>query len=232
MARIAVVSHNREVGEGRLARHLAGHEVIDVWAPTTEFPEYVDAAVVLGGFMGAYDTPEYPWLEDEKKSIVDLVERNVPVLGICLGSQLIADALGGQAYLAPFPEVGVVEIELTAAGRHHPVVGSLGSRAFLAHQDTFDIPPGATLLASTAVYPTIFEMGSSLAVQSHPEVSADEALTWPDHVEFDMLERAGVDRQEYADQLAEHAGELAEGAERLFGAWFSRLGEEGAARRR
>ena len=220
MPRIAVVSHNQEVGEGRLTPHLQRHEVLAVWAPAAEFPERVDAAVVLGGFMGAYQTHQYPWLEDEKQWLRNLAADDVPVLGICLGSQLIADALGGRAYRAPLPEVGVVEVHLTAEGRDHPVVAHLGRRVFLAHQDTFEIPEDATLLAASHEYPIAFQAGTALGLQSHPEVPADQAATWPDHPEFVMLDQRGLDRAEFLRQLEESEADLEAAAEAMFSAWF------------
>ena len=225
MVRIAVVDHdeNEAVRLGRLGPFLAPHAQTSVFAPDGEFPVDVDAVVVLGGFMGAYDCDIHPWLETEKKWLVDLVDRDVPVLGICLGSQLLADALGGHAYLAEVPEVGVVDISLTPAGRDNPVAQGAGDVAFFAHQDTFELPPGAVLLAESNDYPAIFEMGSALAVQPHPETPLDEALTWPDHPGFDMLERVGLDRRQYEADLRAHTQALEKAANSIFGAWFAQL---------
>lgn len=220
MSRIAVVHHNREIGVGRLAPFLDRHERADVWAPRAEFPDQVDAAVVMGGFMGAYETEAHPWLEEEKRWLAKRVADETPILGICLGAQLLADALGGRAFLAPRPQVGVVEVELTEEGARHPVVVHLGGRALFAHQDTFDLPAEATLLATTDAHPAAFQHGSALAIQPHPETPLNEALLWPDDPGFDMLERAGMTRPEYDTTLKAHADVADQAANKMFAAWF------------
>lgn len=223
MSRVAVVHHNREIAVGRLKPFLRRHVVVDVWAPDADFPHDIDAAVVMGGFMGAYDTDLHPWLDDEKAWLEKRVSEETPVLGLCLGAQLLADVLGGRAFRAPHPEVGVVRVKLTEAGAAHPVISHLGDRAFFAHQDTFDPPADATLLASTGTYPAAFEVGSALAVQPHPETPLDEALAWAEDPRFDMLDRVGMSRDEYARTLRAHAVEAELAAEAMFGAWFGRL---------
>lgn len=220
MSRIALVNHTPDLSPGRLKPFLDRHDVVEVWAPDGEFPRDVDAAVVMGGFMGAYETSDHPWLVTEKQWLAESVEQDMPVLGICLGSQLLADALGGRAYLAPAPEVGVVEMMPTEEGKRHPVMAALGTRSFFAHQDTFDVPPAATLLARTASHPAAFTQGSALALQPHPETPLWEALSWADEPGFDMPERVGMSREEYMAQLEEFADEAEAAAEKAFGAWF------------
>lgn len=225
MARVAVVHHNRELGVGRLAPFLDRHTVVDLWAPDEDFPDDVGAVVVMGGFMAAYETDLHPWLEGEKRWLAKRVGDDTPVLGICLGAQLLADATGGRAFRAPRPEVGVVPVELTEAGVRHPVASQLPGRAFFAHRDTFDLPSDAVLLAATEEYPSAFQIGSALAVQPHPETPVDEAIRWADHPAFDLLELAGVDREEYAADLREHSGEMEGASRRLFRAWFEGIDE-------
>lgn len=208
---------------GRLRPHLEGHDLVEVWAPDVDFPNDVDAIIVMGGFMSAYDVEEHPWLDDEKRWMGKQVEAGTPVLGICLGAQMLADVLGGRAFLAPVPEVGVVDIELEPAGRDHPVVREIGDAAFFAHEDTFELPPDATLLATTDSYPTAFEIGSALGIQCHPEVPADEAIEWAADPRFDMLERAGKTPEEFVAEMQAADERLAGFADRLFTAWFSRL---------
>lgn len=223
MASVAVVHHNRELGLGRLERHLLAHDVVDVWAPDGDFPDDTEAVVVMGGFMGAYEVAAHPWLEGEKRWLAKRVGEEVPVLGICLGAQLLADSLGGRAFLAPKPEVGVVDVRLTGPGSVHPVVSHLGEKAFFAHQDTFDVPPEATLLAATDAYPAAFELGSALALQSHPETGPADALRWLDDPRFDLPARAGVTREEYSRGLQAHAEGTEAAARRVFDAWFGPL---------
>lgn len=220
MLRIAVANHENDYHPGRLAPFLAEHDTTVVQAGVDDFPGSVDAAVVLGGIMGAYDVDDHPWLVEEKSWIAALVEEDVPVLGICLGSQLIADALGGRAYQAATPEIGVVNIELTAAGASDDVVAVIGKRGLFAHRDTFDLPPGAVLLAA-------FRARSALAIQSHPETPPDEAVSWLDGPDFDLVVAAGRKPEDYAEEVREHADELAAAAGEMFSRWFSSL----AARR-
>jgi GMP synthase (glutamine-hydrolysing) len=148
------------------------------------FPDWhdFDAIVAMGGPMGTYDTDIHPWLATEKRLIADAVEAGTPYFGACLGAQLLADSLGGQVYPGSKPEVGVLPVELTAAGRADPVTGRVPAvfPALQWHSDTFDLPRGAVLLASSAAYAgQSFRWGEvAYAVQFHLEVTGRMAVEW------------------------------------------------------
>jgi GMP synthase (glutamine-hydrolysing) len=156
-----------------------------VEAPGGPVPTSLDGAdglVVLGGVMDADETEDYPHLLATMDLLRDAADREAPALGICLGAQLAAVALGGRAYPGPAgEELGWTKVELTEAGRADPVTGALSEPAelFAWHHDTFDPPPTATLLASGAVYPSqAFRLGSVVAVQFHPEVDGPLLRGW------------------------------------------------------
>ena len=183
--------------------------------PGTDF----DRAVILGGAMGAYDVHLHPWLEDEKAWIRSLVELGVPVLGICLGCQLMADALGGKAYKASHSEAGLVSISLTTAGLDDPVVSKTGPLVYTLHQDTFVVPPDASLLAHTDRFPYAFRLGSALGLQFHPDADRDQALVWGKEEE-PFLKAAGVEYDDYAQGLRAAEPHLDRTSRALFAAWL------------
>ncbi|HLM96326.1 MAG TPA: type 1 glutamine amidotransferase [Acidimicrobiales bacterium] len=145
-------------------------------------PGDVGGVVVLGGAMGVHDTDEFPWLDTERRWIADTVRSGVPVLGICLGAQLLAAALGASVTTGPAPEVGVGQVELTAAGRADPVLGPEGDRVPVIHWhgDTFTIPAGAVHLATGERYGNqAFRYGTrAYGLQFHIEVDHDMAEAW------------------------------------------------------
>jgi GMP synthase (glutamine-hydrolysing) len=167
------------------AAAATGVELVVVEAPGEPVPTSLDGAdglVVLGGEMDADQTGDFPHLLATMDLLRDAADRQVPALGICLGAQLAAAALGGRAYPGPAgEELGWNKVELTGAGRADPVTGALTEPAelFEWHHDTFDPPPGATLLAGGAVYPgQAFRLGSVVAVQFHPEVDGPLLRGW------------------------------------------------------
>ncbi len=178
-----------------------------------------DRAVILGGAMGAYDVHLHPWLEDEKAWIRSLVDLDVPVLGICLGCQLLADALGGTAYKASQSEAGLVSISLTDAGRDDPVVSKAGPLVYTLHQDTFAVPSDASLLAQTDRFPYAFRLGSALGLQFHPDADRDQALAWGKE-EGPFLKAAGVDHDDYARVLVAAEPQLDRTSRAIFAAWL------------
>src|SRR5215831_8895799 len=117
-------------------------------------PDWREAGLVLamGGPMGAYDEAAHPWLAAEKRWIAAAVGAGTPYLGVCLGSQLLAASLGAEVRPGDTPEVGVLPVEVTAAGRADPVFGVLGGSfpALQWHGDTFAIPAGAVHLARSS----------------------------------------------------------------------------------
>jgi GMP synthase (glutamine-hydrolysing) len=187
MTRLLVVQHEPSCPPGLLAAAAAatGVDLQLVEAPGQPVPVTFDGAdglVVLGGAMDADETDAYPHLARTVELVRDAAARSVPTLGICLGAQLAAAALGGRAYPGPAgEELGWTKVELTEAGRADPVTGALSEPAelFEWHHDVFDPPPGATLLAGGAVYPSqAFRLGSVVAVQFHPEVDGPLLAGW------------------------------------------------------
>ncbi|MCL8208888.1 MAG: type 1 glutamine amidotransferase [Actinomycetia bacterium] len=142
----------------------------------------LDGIVVLGGPMSATDDDRYSWLRGERAWIRAAVEAGRPFLGVCLGAQLLALALGGSVYPGPAPEVGIAPVALTPEAERDPLFAGLpGSlSAFHWHGDTFSLPPGAVLLAGSASYAhQVFRWGSAAwGIQCHFEVGADAARAW------------------------------------------------------
>ncbi|MEA3501369.1 MAG: gamma-glutamyl-gamma-aminobutyrate hydrolase family protein, partial [Actinomycetota bacterium] len=134
---------------------------------------------VLGGPMGAYDDEQFPFLVDEKRFLLDCTSAGVPILGICLGCQLLADVLGGRAYPADQAEIVFAPIEATRDGHNDPVIAALAGRSVIRyHQDTFDVPTGGVLLATGGGFDQAFRHGSALGLQPHPEVTPDLLRGW------------------------------------------------------
>jgi GMP synthase (glutamine-hydrolysing) len=163
----------------------AGHEVVE-WIPAEAEPlpgrlAAFDAAVVFGGGMNVRDAGRLPWLHGEIELLRDALDAGMPVLGVCLGAQLVAAAAGAEVRRARTPEIGWFEVELTAAGTRDPVLGRLPERfsAYEWHSYAFDLPAGAVELARSAVCPQAFRLGhAAWAVQFHPEVTPQIIREW------------------------------------------------------
>ena len=131
--------------------------------------------------MGANDGAAVPWIDDEITYLRSALASNVPVWGVCLGAQLLAAALNAKVYSGEAPEVGVCDVELTDAAAADPVWGDVPASfpTLQWHGDTFDLPAGATLLASSPAYPNqLFRHGRSYGVQFHLEAGPDVAAEW------------------------------------------------------
>jgi len=144
-------------------------------------PERYDAVLVFGGAMHPDQDAEHPWLADEATFIREAIAREVPLFGVCLGSQLIARAVGAKVGPAAKAEVGWRVVELNDAGRHDPVLGVLPGRldAFQWHYYGFELPDGAELLADNDAARQAFRLGDrTWAVQFHPEVTRHMLDHW------------------------------------------------------
>jgi len=186
-----------------------------------------DGVVAMGGPMGAGDEAEHPWLGAERTLVREAVEAGRPFLGVCLGVQLLAAALGARVYPAPDPEVGLLEVELTAAGREDPLFAGLGERlvSLQWHGDTFDLPDGAVHLARSEQVPNqAFRAGeSAYGVQFHLEVTGEMAREWAGVPAYrDSLEATlGPERGAgFIAEVEDRADELHPVARRLFANWL------------
>ncbi|MBH1988133.1 MAG: glutamine amidotransferase [Burkholderiales bacterium] len=139
-----------------------------------------DIAVVLGGPIGVYETEAYPFLLDEIEALRQRMLARKPTLGICLGSQLMAQAFGGRVYPGGQKEIGWGELTLSDSGRRSPLQHLQGAAVLHWHGDTFELPPDAELLASSPLYANqAFRIGSNLlALQCHPEAQARTFERW------------------------------------------------------
>jgi GMP synthase (glutamine-hydrolysing) len=139
------------------------------------------AVLIFGGAMHADQDDHHPWLRDEHALLQTLLGLRVPLLGVCLGAQLIAKASHGAVYPARKPEIGWHPVELTAAAREDPLFGRLPRRfdAFQWHYYTYDVPAGAAELARSSICTQAFRLGDSAwGIQFHAEVTHDQVREW------------------------------------------------------
>ena len=144
-------------------------------------PSAYDMLLVMGGAMNVYQEDKYPWLLQETHAISRVVAAGKPVLGVCLGGQLLAKALGAKVHLGAATEIGLTQITLTEAGESDPLFEGLSQvEAVEWHDDTFDIPSGAVALACSDGCPNqAFRFGkSAYGLQFHPEVSPMMLAEW------------------------------------------------------
>lgn len=159
-----------------------------------------NALIILGGPMNVYEEESYPYLRDVDLLIKEAVKKGLPVLGICLGGQLIAKSLGAPVTRNPVREIGWYKLRLTPEGLRSPLFTGLPEEfpVFQWHGDTFTLPDGATHLATTTGCANqAFSYGGNVfALQFHLEVTSEIINTWAD---------------DYADELEEFGGPGAAG---------------------
>jgi GMP synthase (glutamine-hydrolysing) len=209
-----------------------GFKIENVLAATAHFPlpqaVSCDLLVVLGGPIGVYDHEEYPFLKDEIACIRERLEARKPILGICLGAQLMAAALGARVNPGEHgAEIGWAPLQ-AAPGAPVPewfaplLAGGL--IVFHWHGDTFDLPEGAVLLAGTERYAhQAFALGDfALGLQFHPEVSAGGLESWyVGHAS--ELHHAGISAAHLRAEAGKHGVALQAAAARFCNLWLDRI---------
>lgn len=208
----------------------AGYAVRYVEAPTASWVDIhvkrTDLLVLLGGPISVNDAADYPFLEPELALVRQCLAGGRAVLGLCLGAQLMARALGGRVYPMGHKEIGWSPLSLTAAGQRHPLrhLGAAELSVLHFHGETFDLPADAELLASTPLCRNqAFSLGKrALGVQFHPEVTAEQLESWwVGHT--GELAQARLSVPQLRKQSAEHAPRLAAPLASCFSEWLATL---------
>ena len=180
---VLAVVHGESVPVGSFGDVVVerGHR-LDSWVPaaaaTPPSVDAYDAVMVFGGAMHVDQEAHHPWLREEEQYVRTLLDRRIPLLGVCLGAQIVAKAAGARVGPAAEPEIGWCDVELA---EEDPVLGVLPERfpAFQWHFYAFDVPVGAFELARSRVCPQAFRLGESAwAVQFHPEVTRAIVAQW------------------------------------------------------
>jgi len=194
MRALAIV-HQADAGPGVFAEAAAEAGVeLESWTitergvlPPREIAEY-GAVMTFGGAMHADQEDKHPWLRFEKDFLAAMIDDGMPLLCVCLGSQLLAEAGGGKAVRMGEPEIGWERIEVTGEGASDPVIGPLAPtfEAFEWHSYGVEIPSGAVELARNEAALQAYRLGESAwGIQFHPEVSAADLEHWLDDFESD-----------------------------------------------
>lgn len=187
--RLLAIVHEADAGPGvfATAAEHSGWEIVewriaDGQRPPVK-PDVCDAVLTLGGAMHAHQTDAHPWIAEEQALLARLVAAGRPVLGICLGAQLLALATGGRSGYLDVPEIGWYDVAVTPAGREDPLMAPLadGFSALQWHSCDFTPVPGAVTLAASAACAQVCRVGANAwSVQFHAEVTGEDFEAWLD----------------------------------------------------
>lgn len=168
-----------------------GYKIETIHVKKDKIPQEPDkyaGIVILGGYMSVYEA--LPYLNEEQDLIKSANRLQVPLLGICLGSQLIAQALGGRVYKGEQKEIGWFDIVINNEGTNDIFKGIANKniKVFQWHGDSFKLPNSAMLLASSDLYPQAFRLGNSIGILFHPEVTFQMIHNWAQNYGHEMNE--------------------------------------------
>jgi GMP synthase (glutamine-hydrolysing) len=185
--RVLAIVHDADAGPGVFADAVAARgDELEQWfisrgEPEPGDPERYDAVIALGGAAHPDQERAHPWLSAEKVLLAELLERGTPLLGVCLGAQLLAEAAGARTRAAHRPEVGWFPVSITEAGAADPLVGPLAP-AFEAlewHSYECELPSGAVELARSDACLQAFRIDTrAWGIQFHAEVAFPDFAAW------------------------------------------------------
>jgi GMP synthase (glutamine-hydrolysing) len=234
MSPVIVFRHVPHEGLGTIAsalnRYGLSPRTVDIARGRPALPPVKSLAglIVMGGPMGVYEQDRYPFLKRELDYIGKVVDAGKPVLGICLGSQLIAHALGARVYPNRKKEIGWYRVHLTSEGKKDPLMkGANAPWVFQWHGDTFDLPKGARRLASSTLCKNqAFRFGQNVyGLQYHLEVNKDMILDWLDQpgAESELAAVGPQARQKIAGGFRLRLPALRPLAQRFFSGFAGRI---------
>jgi len=233
MKPIRIFRHEDWINPGRLGDYLDARKIpwqlvrIDQGDSIPQQVDDVSALVFLGGTMSVND--DHAWLGEEMRLIRRAAARDLPMLGHCMGSQLIAKALGGEVSAMPAKEIGWYEVRKADNAAARAWLGAVPDRFELLiwHHDAFSLPPGAALLYSTAYCPAqAYALGNTVATVAHAEVTADMLDEWLRIYGHDIDASAPSVQslEQVRDRLPERCAAMHRTfTDRLYDAWLARV---------
>ena len=229
-----VLRHTQAEGLGLLGNVLRDvgvhHRYLDMTRgePPPRDLRAVGGLIVLGGPMAVYESDKYPWMKKELDLLEKLLTAGRPVLGICLGAQMIAHTLGARVYAGERREVGWAPVTLTDDGKSDPCFGGVGDtlEVFHLHGDTYELPPDASNLATTPLYEQqAFSWGDTVyGLQFHLEFTDAIIARIASESEAAYIQGAGVDPQQLVAESGPKVRALGDAAQRIFTAYFRQCG--------
>ena len=230
-----VLRHVQAEGLGLLANvlreHGIHHRYLDLprGDPAPKDLRGVGGLVVLGGPMAVYEADRHPFLRQESALVERALTAGRPVLGVCLGAQLIASVLGARVYAGEKREVGWAPITLTDDGRDDAVFGLIEPTCtvFHMHGDTYELPPDAKNLARSALYEQqAFSYGETVyGLQFHLEFTDTMIARLATEADSrSCMTTAGVDPQKLVAESAGHVRRLGDVVQRVFTRYFNQCG--------
>ena len=206
MSDVLLVQNTRIEGSGYLGELLQkdGFEITSVNAKHEKLPDKdFSLVVILGAPESAND--DLPYLQAEQQLIKKSVEKNIPVLGICLGSQLIAKTFGAKVYRGPKTEIGFYnDLKINTDSKFFSNFKNPFT-VFHWHADTFDLPEDAIRLASSEHYPNqAFQYKSAIGLQFHLEVNEEMVNLWLDNTEEKLKKIPDIDPQKIRSEIIEN----------------------------